>query len=129
MKMKKETYGFSTRYQDVDFSRIVEENRDSDFIRVEWKDSDGNDQMVVLVTPSGKARCAAVDMDGFVGQKSVRVRPYGDLDVYGRSNNGDPYILYVHCARCDKNDTFEKWYGRLREREERRRPITVTAIV
>ena len=126
--MKKETYGFSTRYQDVDFSRIVEENSDSDFIRVEWNDERGNDQVIVLVTPGGKKRCEAVGMTYGVMQKTVRVRPYGDLDIYGRCN-ADPYVLYVDDKRCVDKDTFEKWYGRLREREERRRPIKVTTIV
>jgi hypothetical protein len=125
--MKKFSYGFSARYQDVDFTRIVEENSDSDFIRVEWKDDDGGDQMIVFVTPLGKARCEDAGMGYGVIQKTVRVRPYGDLDIYGR-RDADPYILYVDDKRVVDMDVFEKWYGRLREREERRRPIKVTAI-
>ena len=128
MKMKKETYGFSARYQDVDFSRIVEENSDSDFIRVEWKDECGNDQVIVFVTPSGKKRCEAAGMSYGVIQKTVSVRPYGSLDIYGRCND-DPFVLYINNERCVDNDTFEKWYGRLREREERRRQVKVTTIV
>ena len=126
--MKRETYGFSVRYQDVDFSRIVEENSDSDFIQVEWKDEGGKDQAIVLVTPAGQARCEAVGMSYGVLQKTVSVRPYGDLDIYGRCN-ADPYVLYINDERCVDNDTFSEWYGRLREREERRRPVKVTTIV
>jgi hypothetical protein len=128
MKMKKQTYVFSTRYQDVDFSRIVENNNDSDFIWVEWEDERGEDQMIVLVTPAGEARCDAAGLGYGVNQKTVRIRPYGDPDIYGRSK-GDPSILYINNKRCVDKDTFEKWYGRLREREVRCRPIKVTAIV
>jgi ribosomal protein S27E len=127
--MKKQTYGFSTRYQDVNFSRIVEENSDSDFIRVEWKDECGNDQVIVFVTPSGKKRCEAAGMSYGLIQKTVSVRPYGSLDIfYGRCDD-NLCVLYINNERCADNDIFEKWYGRLREREERRRPIKVTAIV
>jgi len=125
--MKTFSYGFSARYQDVDFSRIIEENSDFDFLRVEWKDDGGGDQMIVFVTPFGKARCEDAGMGYGVIQKTVHVQPYGDLDIYGRCN-ADPYILYVNDKRVVDDDTFEKWYGRLRELEKRRRPIKVTAI-
>jgi hypothetical protein len=124
--MKKETYGFSTKYQDVDFLRIVEENKTSDFILVEWANENGKAQKIILVTPRGVKRCKAVGMytDGQVVHKGpCEIKPNGDL---WRNTNGPMrnYVYYINVG----NFSFSNWFSRLREREERNRPIKVTAI-
>jgi len=119
--MKKFSYGFSARYQDVDFTRIVEENSDSDFIRVEWKNERKGDQEVILLTQRGVDRCIAVEMDFGINKKHCEIDSSGDL--WGNTNGPiSEYVWWLNTA------VFENWYAKLREREERRRPIKVTAI-
>jgi hypothetical protein len=119
--MKKFSYGFSARYQDVDFTRIVEENSDSDFIRVEWKNERKGDQEVILLTPKGVERCRAVEMGFGIDKEHCEIKQSGTLWL----NENGPFSEYVWWLNTAD---FEDWYGRLREREERRRPIKVTAI-
>jgi len=105
----------------VDFARIVDENSDSSLILVEWKNESKGDQKIILLTLKGVERCRAVEMDFGVNKKHCEIEPNGDL---WRNTNG-PILEYVWWL-----DTvgFEDWYAKLREREERRRPIKVTAI-
>jgi hypothetical protein len=119
--MKKTSYGFSAPYWGVDFSRIVEENPNTDFIRVEWQNERGHARWVIIVTPKGRRRCCAVWNETRIKYGLWGITPRGDIDF-----GVGPRAL---CYFSGDLDDFEKWYGELREREERRRPIKVTAIV
>jgi hypothetical protein len=121
-KMEKTTYGFSARYQDVDFLRIVEENIESSFILVEWKNERRVEEKIILLTPAGFERCSAVDMEQGVHKNRCEIEPNG----HRWENTNGPICKYVWWLNT--ND-FESWYAMLRQREERCRPIKVTAIV
>jgi len=119
--MKKEEYSFSARYQHVDFVRIVDENTDSSFVLVEWKNENKKDQEIILLTAKGVERCRAVEMDLGVNKKHCEIEPNGDLWL----NTNGPILEYVWWLNVAE---FEAWYAKLREREERKHPIKVTVI-
>jgi hypothetical protein len=125
-KMKKETYSFKARYQDVDFKRIAEENPLYDFVKVEWPwESGGNSSSLVIVSPAGIARMKAVGLctpRSFSGVK---------LSASGSGWRHDPVGHEVKDEKIyviEDGSGFEKLYAQLRERECRKRQIKVTAI-
>jgi hypothetical protein len=134
--MKKIQYGFSARYVDIDIARILEENPNSDFIRVEWKRKtriEGDrrfprNSAVYLITEKGMNRLRSVRMG--IGydihikhNKRLSIDSDGSLTTFNISNTDSNF----HFLEIEKEE-FEKLYSKLREREERKWPVTVTAI-
>jgi len=134
--MKKTQYGFSARYVDIDIARILEENSDSDFIRVEWKRKTHIERnrrfpynsAVYLITEKGMNRLRSVRMG--IGydihikhNRRLSIDSDGSLTAFNTSNT-DSNFHFMEIAK----EEFEKFYSKLREREERRWPVAVTAI-
>jgi DNA-binding PadR family transcriptional regulator len=126
--MKKIQYGFSARYVDIDIARILEENPNSDFIRVEWKRKRHQNSAVYLITEKGMSRLRSVRMS--IGydihikhNKRLSIDPDGSLTTFNISNTDSDF----HFMEITKEE-FEDFYSKLREREERKWPVAVTAI-
>jgi hypothetical protein len=134
--MKKTQYGFSARYVDIDIARILEENSDSDFIRVEWKRKAiiernkcfPKNSMVYLITEKGMNRLRSVRMS--IGydihikhNRRLSIDSDGSLSTPNISNTDSNF----HFMEITKEE-FQNFYSRLREREERKWPVAVTAI-
>jgi hypothetical protein len=126
--MKKTQYSFSTRYVDIDIARILEENSDSDFIRVEWKRKQPGICGVYLITEKGMNRLRSVRMS--IGydihikhNRRLSIDPDGSLTTFNTSSTDSDF----HFMEITKEE-FEVFYSKLREREERKWPVAVTAI-
>jgi hypothetical protein len=134
--MKKTQYGFSARYVDIDIARILGENPNSDFIRVEWKRKthiEGNrhfpeNSAVYLVTEKGMNRLRSVRMSIGYGihikhNRCLSVDPDGDLTTFNTSST-DSNFHFMEITDVE----FGEMFAELREREERRWSVSVTAI-
>lgn len=123
--MHKQTYRFVSRYEDVDFAKIIAENPDADFIRVEWPWEEGKENSsLVIATSSGIDRLKAVDMSTPGSYAGVRISMSGvgwRHDPFGRGKDEKIHVF-------DDSSKFDRAYALLRERECRKRKITVTAI-
>jgi hypothetical protein len=125
--MKKTQYGFSARYVDIDIARILEENSYSDFIRVEWKRKRHQNSAVYLITERGMNRLKSVRMyvaTVFIKRnRCLSINPDGSLTTFNTSSTDSDF----HFMEITKEE-FEEFYSKLREREERKWPVAVTAI-
>jgi len=131
--MRKEEYSFSAKYQNVDFARILNENSEADFIRVDWKDEDDEKDARYLVTKKGYKRIKAVDMaySNIYSLAALHLDAKGSLHhttSYPDSSYNIGYMLVIFKKGSSMTKTFEEFYGKLREREERKHPIKITVI-
>jgi hypothetical protein len=135
-KMKKTQYSFSARYVDIDIARILGENPNSDFIRVEWKRKTHiernrrfpRNSAVYLVTEKGMNRLRSVRMS--IGY-DIHIKHNRSLSMDSDGNlttlNASSANFNFHFMEITEEE-FGRFYAKLREREERRWPVTVTAI-
>jgi hypothetical protein len=134
--MKKTQYGFSARYVDIDIARILEENSDSDFIRVEWKRKAiiernkcfPKNSVVYLITERGMNRlrsvCMSIGYDIHIKHnRRLSIDPDGGLTTFNDSYNVKA-IYFMEITDVE----FGEMFAELREREERRWSVSVTAI-
>jgi len=131
--MRKEEYSFSAKYQNVDFARILNENSEADFIRVDWKDEDDEKDARYLVTKKGYKRVKAVDMayNYIYSLASLHLDSKGSLHHTTSCPDSSytiGYMLVIFKKDTTMANTFKEFYAKLREREERRHSIKVTVI-
>jgi lipoate-protein ligase A len=122
--MKTTQYNFSARYVDIDMARIVKENQDSDFIRVWWRKKH-TFSTVYLITEKGMDRLRKVqmNMNYIKSNHRLSVSPSGGLTTFHDSYS-TKIIYFMEITDVE----FEKMFAKLREREERRWAVSVTAI-
>jgi hypothetical protein len=128
-EMDKKQYGFLARYVDIDMARIVKENQESDFIRVCWKKNTHTTSTVYLVTEKGMDRLRKAQIGNHYVKCNgcLSVSPSGSLTTFNSSDNMKSIYFLFHFMEIT-DDEFETLFAKLREREERRWPVSVTAI-
>jgi hypothetical protein len=119
--MMKETYKFSSRYQDVDFERILEENPLAHFIEVKWAKTEGSFCGLVIVTDSGYERLRKNGLS--TPRRYVNARIACDGIGWGHDSFDMGGIRIIENIKA-----FRNILAKLKDRECRKHEIKVTAI-
>jgi hypothetical protein len=85
-------YEFNARFSDVDFRRILNENPDADFIKVQWTPRGKDRQSIVLVSNRGANRMSAAGIPKPQTYPSIGLSHNGEH--WGHGVTGTPvYVI------------------------------------
>lgn len=142
-KIKEYNFKAGPGYCGINFERILNENPNSNFIRVSWYDEDDDEIIIYVVTPRGVTRCKNVGLSQYLDEIKIIVNHDGSVSGRNRSARESPGQLIYVLNFCDinrefstsvfdvyptKDEDFIKFFEKLRKREYNREIISVVAM-